>query len=374
MKKNICISLLLLFAFATILSGCNKDKIDEDIKALDTPTQVPAPTLMPVSSSPISFVFLEGEKHTYNSLYHQLTFFSMQSKGYNASSVYVDENQDLTGIFSQIALEGSEYVIVTSNKLNEQIKNFQQFNTTNMVFMQNDNFFITDIGLSYGIKLYEYYYLAGIALAQESDTKTAGFVANIPNAETIRCINAFALGMKSVDDNAMVIVSWTDNYTNENGIFQTLDGLLNQSCDVFAYNMPGNLVEKVSSNTGNYHMSLSTNAVFGTNEKLVIKPTINLINYYTSILASDKSILPLEFSYLGIANDIISYEIAPSLTEAKQLVQSSYGNIASGYEIFTGPIYNEFGQIVPENTVLPQSDIWSMLWFIDNVVGDLPAG
>ena len=375
MKKFLYIVLLFVLFLVGILSSCNGESANKSTdEIIVTPTLTPNPIIDEISMSPVAFVFLENEQYTYNSLYHQLAYIRMEGLGYNISNMYVKGTDDIQSVLSQLEVNGTEYVVITSNMLNEQAKAYQDTNNSNMVFIQHGDYYMDSI-LSYQVKLYEYYYLAGVALCSESITKVAGFIADSPDEQTIRCINAFALGMKSVDSDAVVIVNWTTTTDDENIVSQMIDNLSNQKCDVFSYFMPGDLVDKVCGKMGLNYMSMSTHTVINSDAKMSIKPVINLDSFYASIINSDKSSLVNEFNYLGVKSKIVSYEISTSVTDdTNNAVESAYNNLLEDYDVFSGPIYNELGLVIPEGTTLPEEDILHMLWFVDNVVGELPAG
>ena len=372
MKRNLYIVLILMLGVAGIFASCKKPP-EVTPQPQSTDVHTPLPSILKISEAPITFIFSQSEAQRYDSLYHQLAYLQMDSKGYNISNMYVEPEQDMQSAFAQLEQGGTEYVVVTSTVLNEQVQVFLQSTSSNMVFMQHGDYYMDD-AFSYGVKMYEYYYLSGIALCSESTSKVAGFVASNPDEQTIRCINAFALGMKSMDKDAVVIVSWADNPADKNHIALIVENLSYQQCDVFGYFMPSDLVESVAANSGVYYMTMSTHTKLG-KEKLAIKPSIDLEIYYANLMNVDKVSTPYDFRYLGISENVVSYELSGSVTEkTKNSLASANSNILSGYEVFSGPIYSDLGLIVPEGTILPEADILDMLWFVDNVIGQLPAG
>ena len=61
-------------------------------------------------------------------------------------------------------------------------------------------------------RYYEGRYLAGIAAGRMTKTHLAGYVAGFPIPEVLQGINAFTLGMRSVDPQAQVKVLWLDKW------------------------------------------------------------------------------------------------------------------------------------------------------------------
>src|SRR6185295_1436387 len=59
-------------------------------------------------------------------------------------------------------------------------------------------------------RYYEGRYLAGVAAGRMTKTNVAGYVAGFPIPEVLQGINAFTLGMRSVNPKAEVKVLWLD--------------------------------------------------------------------------------------------------------------------------------------------------------------------
>ena len=59
-------------------------------------------------------------------------------------------------------------------------------------------------------RYYEGRYLAGVAAGRMTKTNVAGYVAGFPIPEVLQGINAFTLGMRSVNPKAQVKVVWLD--------------------------------------------------------------------------------------------------------------------------------------------------------------------
>jgi len=372
-KKALYISLIFIFIVAAMLTSCAKAPETSPMPEL-TPTVTPLPSIEKISDSPVTFIFSQSESHEYNSLYHQLAYIRLEALGYNVSNLYIEDSQNIQQALLDLETQGAQYVVLTSAHFSENAQRYKESSDTQMVFIQYGDYYMNDI-ISYQAKLYEYYYLAGVALCSESTNKVAGFVASSPDEATIRCINAFALGIKSMNKDAIVIISWIDDASDEIAISQSIESLQNQGCDVLAHFTQGGAVEKVAGDLSLHYMTASTHTQLNENEKLAIKPAINLDSYFAAVVNTAPKDLLYEFNYLGIASHVVSYELSDSVSEqTATALNSAYTHIHNGHEVFSGPIYNELGLILPEGSQLPESDILDMLWFVDNVVGELPAG
>ncbi|MEX1377950.1 MAG: BMP family ABC transporter substrate-binding protein [Eubacteriales bacterium] len=371
MKKFLYI-LLSVLALSHLLSACTTpDEPDASVSAMPSSSVTIQPTEIVVSASPVTFIFNDSEASTYLSLYHQLAYLKMQNAGYQINSIYVNESSDMQSVFSQMESEGVEYAVITSRSLWEQSKIYMQNNNSSITIMQYSDDIYSSI-TAYNIKLYEYYYLAGVALCNESTTKIAGFVADSPSEQTIQCINAFALGMKSIDVDSKVILKWLDQSADEGNAAQLVSDLSAQGCDVFAYYMDGDMVEKAANDVNSKYMTMSTHTFLNVDSNIAIKPNISLDKYYAEVMNNQNL---NSFSYLGIQNSVVGYELSTTVTdETRSNMASAYSNIQNGYEVFSGPIYSKLGLIVPQGSSIPTEDILDMLWLVDSVDGDLPAG
>ena len=84
-------------------------------------------------------------------------------------------------------------------------------------------------------RYYEGRYLAGIAAGRMTKTNIAGYVAGFPIPEVLQGINAFTLGMRSVNPNAKVIVVWLNEWFDPPKERDAAMALFNQNADVVAF-------------------------------------------------------------------------------------------------------------------------------------------
>jgi len=84
-------------------------------------------------------------------------------------------------------------------------------------------------------RYYEGRYLAGVAAGRMTKTHQAGYVAGFPIPEVVQGINAFALGMRSVDPQAQVRVVWLDEWFNPPRERDAAMSLMDQGVDVLAF-------------------------------------------------------------------------------------------------------------------------------------------
>jgi len=84
-------------------------------------------------------------------------------------------------------------------------------------------------------RYYEGRYLAGIAAGRMTKTNIAGYVAGFPIPEVLQGINAFTLGMRSVNPSAQVRVVWLNEWFDPPKERDAAMALFNQNADVIAF-------------------------------------------------------------------------------------------------------------------------------------------
>lgn len=95
---------------------------------------------------------------------------------------------------------------------------------------------------SVNARYYEGRYLAGIAAGRMTKTKLAGYVAGFPIPEVLQGINAFTLGMRSVNPGAEVKVVWLNAWFDPSRERDAAMTLFNQNVDVVAFHTGSNAV------------------------------------------------------------------------------------------------------------------------------------
>ena len=91
-------------------------------------------------------------------------------------------------------------------------------------------------------RYYEGRYLAGIAAGRMTQTKVAGYVAGFPIPEVLQGINAFTLGLRSVNPQAEVRVIWLNAWFDPPREREAAITLFNQNVDVVAFHTGSNAV------------------------------------------------------------------------------------------------------------------------------------
>ena len=141
------------------------------------------------------------------------------------------EGPDAERVIRELAQSGDTLIFTTSfGYMNPTIKVAQAF--PNVHFEHATGYKTAANVGTYNARFYEGRYLAGIVAGRMSKTHVAGYVAAFPIPEVIMGINAFTLGMRSVDPKAEVKVVWTSSWYDPGKERQASDTLVSQGADV----------------------------------------------------------------------------------------------------------------------------------------------
>ena len=123
----------------------------------------------------------------------------------------VPEGADAERVIRSMAQGGAKVIFATSfGYMNPVLKVAAQF--PEVVFMHATGYkTAANVGV-YNARFYEGRYLNGVLAGRLTKTHRAGIVAAFPIPEVVMGINAFALGMRSVDPKAEVRVVWTNSW------------------------------------------------------------------------------------------------------------------------------------------------------------------
>jgi basic membrane protein A and related proteins len=99
-------------------------------------------------------------------------------------------------------------------------------------------------------RYYEGRYLAGIAAGRMTKANVAGYVAGFPIPEVLQGINAFTLGMRSVNPKAQVKVVWLNTWFDPGKERDAAMALFDQGADVLAFHTASTAVMAAAQERG----------------------------------------------------------------------------------------------------------------------------
>lgn len=130
-------------------------------------------------------------------------------------------------------------------------------------------------------RYYEGRYLAGIAAGRMTKTNVAGYVAGFPIPEVLQGINAFTLGMRSVNPNARVIVVWLNEWFDPPKERDAAMALFNQNADVLAFHTGSTAVMAAAQERGKMAVAYHSDMRKIASDAQIVAVTHQWGGYYT---------------------------------------------------------------------------------------------
>lgn len=225
-------------------------------------------------------------------------------------------------------------------------------------------------------RIYEARYLAGIAAGMRTETNKIGYVAaqNVDNPEVTGGIDAFALGVKSVNPDAVVYVKVTNTWFNLTDEKNAAVALLDEGCDVIAQHQDTAQPQIAAQEAGKWGVGYNSD-MYKEAPKAVLTSVIwNWDVYYTQAI---KSIIDGTWkaeNYFGTMKEglVDVTELSENCVEGtKEKVEAAKKMIVDeDYRVFSGELKDNAGNVVcNEGEFLDDAYIAGEInWYLDNVV------
>lgn len=239
-------------------------------------------------------------------------------------------------------------------------------------YKRNDKNFTNYYG-----RIYQARYLSGIAAGMKTKTGKIGFVAAMgkQNSEVTGGLNAFALGVESVNPEARVYVNATNNWYDPSGEAAAARKLLEAGCDVIAQHCdtpaPQKEAEKVGAWGIGYNSDMSEEAPGAVLTSVIWHWDIYYMHLVQSVLYGTFSTEPY---YGGMQEGMVDItDLNPKLTtpEAQFAVEAAKERIKSGeINVFDGVMETNDGKFVgTEGGTLSDEEITGRIdWYYRTVV------
>lgn len=226
-------------------------------------------------------------------------------------------------------------------------------------------------------RYYEGRYLAGIAAGRMTQSGVAGYVAGFPIPEVLQGINAFTLGLRSVNPTATVKVIWLNEWFNPAREREAADALMNQGADVLTFHTGSTAVMAAAEARGKF-------AVAYHSDMRAVAPTAQIAavthqwgDYYARrVQALRNGAWRPGNVWGGVKEGMIRIgDFGPKVPQKVQReVLARQNDIAAGrLAPFAGPLRDNQGhEVLARGQTLGDAQILSMNWLAEGVQGGLP--
>ena len=233
MRKALDVFLLLILLMLTVsLEGCGK--------AEEAQWKLGAP--LDVSKVKIGVIYLDEAESGW-SLAHKLGIQEAQRKLgltdeqiISKLNVSEEDNAIIEYAIGAAIAEGANIIIAPSWGFMDVCEKMAEEHP-DVVFAHASGYKKNDVNFTnYFGRLYQSRYLTGIVAGLKTETGKVGFVAaqDISNSEVTGWLNAFAMGVESVNPDARIYVSVTNSWFDPAGEMMAAEKLIAEGCDVIA--------------------------------------------------------------------------------------------------------------------------------------------
>ncbi len=276
------------------------------------------------------------------------------------------DKKDIPPITSEI------YIILSSYNYSSEVKDIVK-KYPNIVFYGNSSEYHDTNLTSYFVRMYQARYLAGIVAGQKTESGVIGYVAAMSNNEVNRGISAFTLGVRSVNPEAEVVVSWTGDWDDETAEKKAAKNLVeNAGADILTYHQNQTNVIHMAEELGVYSIGYHE-ALDNQSERYLMSVVCDWEKVYKELVKSFLSgkANEKENYWIGLEADAVGLSAySGEVTEKiRQTVEDAKGKILLGTEVFSGVIYDTEGKLrcgekemISDEVLLERFD-----WFAEGV-------
>lgn len=287
----------------------------------------------------------------------------------------VSEGPDAERVIRQLAASGHGLIFTTSfGFMDPTEKVAKQF--PDVKFEHATGYKRADNLATYGARFYEGRYIAGQIAGKMSEKGKAGYVASFPIPEVIRGVNAFLLGMQSVNPDAEISVVWVNSWFDPGKEADATKALIAQGADIITQHTDSPAPVQTAANAGILAFGQASDMhKFGPEAQLT-SIIDNWAPYYVTRVGQVlDGTWESKDTWDGIQLGKVQmspyfnmpYEVAMAAKETEDKIR--LGRLHP----FTGPVVDRDGkERVAAGETPDDAMLLTMDFFIKGVIGDLP--
>lgn len=287
----------------------------------------------------------------------------------------VPEGADATRVITNLAQKGYNLIFTTSfGYMDPTIEVAKKFK--DISFMHCSGYKTSENVGNYFGRMYQARYLSGIIAGGMTKSNIIGYVAAHPIPEVIRGINAFTLGVRSINPKAVVKVVWTNTWYDPGTERNAAESLLDVGADVLTMHQDTPATLQAAEKRGKYSIGYNTDMKKYAPKGFLTAPIWNWGILYKEIATQvSKGTWKPESIWWGIDKKVVDLSPISEKVDKKiiERVFSERKNIEQGNnKIFTGPIKDQTGKvIVPKGKTMTDAELLSMNFFVEGVQGTI---
>ncbi|MBN1247978.1 MAG: BMP family ABC transporter substrate-binding protein [Anaerolineae bacterium] len=287
----------------------------------------------------------------------------------------VEEGPDASRVIRQYAQEGYDMIFATSfGYMDYMYEVAEEF--PDVLFEHCSGFQTRDNMATYFGRIYQPRYLSGVVAGSMTEVNSIGYVAAFPIPEVIRGINAFTLGVRSVNPEAEVRVVWTNTWYDPVKEREAAIALLDAGVDIIAQHQDTAEPQKAAQERGALSIGYDSDMRAFVGDTVLTSPIWNWGTYYIdTIQAAMDGNWETHQYWGGLEDDVVELaDFSPRVpAEVQDLVSEARDAIIGGDDVFCGPVMAQDGStLVADGACMSDADMLGMMVFVEGVVGTIP--
>ncbi|MBP1547280.1 MAG: BMP family ABC transporter substrate-binding protein [Oscillospiraceae bacterium] len=279
-------------------------------------------------------------------------------------------------VIDEFAEEGCRIIIANSAVYDEHIVKAAQKHPEIFFFHATGTTQGKNLSTYFG-RMYQMRYLTGIVAGLQTQTNEIGYAAAFPIPEVNRGINAFTLGVRSVNPDAKVYVKWINSWKADMEAEKAAASLIeNHNIDVLAMHTDSIEPLRVADEHGIMSIGYNVDNSALYPDSCLTSAVWNWEKFYTPHILKC-----LQGKFEGInyweSSDTGIMDIAPLSDNAKDgiadIIEAEKQRLNSGtFDVFYGPIYDNEGNLrIAEGESMTDSAMLNDFdWYVEGVVID----
>jgi basic membrane protein A len=304
---------------------------------------------------------------------------AMEELSFVEPSTYIEsvpEGAESARVINGLVRKGHNLVFTTSFGYMDATLDVAKRNK-DVVFMHCSGFKSAENVGNYFGRMYEPRYLSGIIAGKMTKKNIIGYVAAFPIPEVIRGINAFTLGVQSVNPDAQVRVVWTQTWFDPGVERDAADSLLDVGADVLTMHQDAPATLQAAEARGAYVIGYNSDMRGFAPNAFLTAPVWNWGPLYSKVAQEVKDgTWKTESIWWGMKEELV--QLAPLNNkvpaDVKALIAEKAAAIKAGtLHPFAGPIKDQDGKLqVAAGSTHNDGELLGMSYFVKGVQGTIP--
>lgn len=332
----------------------------------------------------IGFVHARNSKDSGWTLAHDLGRLEMEeAMGDDVETFVIYDVEESANAYLEIQKlvdQGMDVIFTTSAVFRKQTLRCALENQNVLFFNCSESRPYLHLSNYYG-KTYEPKYLMGLLAGIYTQSNEIGYLATVPDAENLACINAFAIGVKTVNAKASVHVAYTSSWNSQQRNDEAHDQLMGKGVDLIANKVileTEPLTELLNKRGVFSYLAKKTDTGWeplsasfwnwGVYYQKIVSSVVN--RSYEELIKAYGSENQLINFYWGMSTQVLDLWLSPRIPKQTSMLvrQMKRLLVSEAMSPFDGPLLTVDHELVcDDEQSLEPADIMEMNWLYENV-------